>query len=76
MSDGLSAAMILLLIALGAYTGRLYERRSGTGGRLKEKELGDAIKKMQDNLDGVSDFDLIKSIASTGTVSKKKSPDS
>lgn len=79
MTDGIAGALTVLLIALGMYAGRLYERRSGTGSRLREKELGDAVKNVQDNLNSMSDADLINSITHTGTVKKSKStntPDS
>lgn len=71
MSDALAGAMIVLLIALGMYAGKLHERISGSGSKLKDKELEDAIKKVQIDLNSMSDTDLINAISKSGTVSKK-----
>lgn len=71
MSDAVAIIVTAVLIALGMYAGKLHERRSGTGSKLKDKELEDAIKNVQSNLSSMSDTDLIRSIAEHGSVSKK-----
>jgi hypothetical protein len=68
----MSSVVIMLLVALSAYAGRMYQRKSGTGSDKKNKELDDAIKKVQSDLSTMSDADLIRSISEHGTVDTKE----
>lgn len=73
MSDGVGVVLMLMLVILGAYAGKVHgDKGSGAD---KSKEHDDDIKKLLNDLSAQSDADLIKSITSGSRDSKDKSDD-